>query len=914
MPKSQKAKTVLIFLQVIALVVLLVTPNVYADEKLVEKESSAKTYIVKFKNQTGKEKFTRNSSNAKNVKKNYKKQTTISVALSDVQAKQLESDNDVEYVELDFEAKTLSVGEFDKTTETAKKAKSNSQIISYGITNIGADQTFKKYDGKKVKVAILDTGVSNHEDIAIKGGISFVDYTTSYADDNGHGTHVAGIIAAKDNKVGVVGVAPNSEIYAVKVMDKYGNGSYSNIIEALEWAIDNNIDIVNMSLGGTYNSKALHEAILQANNAGIIIVAAAGNQGNGINTITYPAKYPEVISVGAVDENYKIASFSSRNSQENGIDIVAPGVEVVSLTNDGEYATMSGTSMATPHVTGAFAALKSKNKDVTSSELINKIYETATYLGNKNYYGYGVVNIAKATNVINGPVFPVNVDEENSAFNIVQTDKILNVYKETLKQYANVAYNNNDVELSKRISKKLEELTLQDLKLHELPEELKLNSKVKEENLALNEQINSFYSSKSEQFDALKQSFQDAINLFHEEIQTKYASDEDSVVNLMQISVQLGVTASGYSDRGGVMFNFIPPETGKYKVEAYIDSDAADMTSSFQISSNVLGSLYNVCNENYIEVELNFVANTLYDIRAVGSIWYSTYAGLLITKVAEQDYGQIYEGYKDVSMPAGQNVVYKFVPETTQTYRIFTNQYGGTSGSNDTFLELYSDKNLTTRIAYNDDYDGTAFSCISYSLNANTPYYIKLRHYNTTTALQARLNIVKQYLILNINSPQDIDIKADRFVVYKFTPTLTDFYAFTTSPYGGNGTASDTYLEIYSDQLLTKRLAYNNDYNGTNFSQIVTKLTAGTTYYIRYRGNNYGAAKARLTAVFFGDTSLFDTAKYHVKLIYGSQYSVSMEREPNYDDKGQIVSYKIPIIDGSNVKKGYITISVATDK
>ena len=263
------------------------------------------------------------------------------------------------------------------------------------------------YPGKKIKVAVFDTGVSRHEDLKIKNGISFVDYTKKYDDDNGHGTHVAGTIAATDNKVGIVGVAPEVDVYAVKVLDKNGNGNYSDIIAGIEWAIDNNMDIINMSFGGCIYSRALHEAIQQAVNAGIVIVAAAGNKTYGL---MYPAMYPEVVAVGAIDENLQIATFSSRGPE---LDIVAPGVSILSTMNDGKYSVASGTSMAAPHVSGAFAGLKSKNPSASSDELISTILDTATPMEDKSMYGHGLLDLPRAIGISDTPLVPIvpDIDE-----------------------------------------------------------------------------------------------------------------------------------------------------------------------------------------------------------------------------------------------------------------------------------------------------------------------------------------------------------------------------------------------------------------------------------------------------------------------------------------------------------------------
>jgi len=362
-------------------------------------------YIITFKNGKSKENFIKDRNKNNKIKKNFGKQAALAAILTDAEVTELSASSEILYVEPDSNVEMLSHGKPDKADKAVKNMDKHGQTVPWGIASIGAAATLHKYDGKKVKVAVFDTGVSNHEDLEISGGVSFVDYTDSYSDDNGHGTHVAGTIAAKNNKLGVVGVAPDAEIYAVKILDSAGRGSYSGIIAALEWAVDNGIEIINMSLGSNQFSSVLHVAIKYAVEEGIIIVAAAGNQGEGEDTVMYPAKYPEVVAVGAVTEEYKAANFSSRGL---GINIVAPGAEVLSTLNDGEYASMSGTSMAAPHVSGALAALKSKNKKFGSNELINRIYETATPLGDYSTYGCGFLNFAYAAGEIDGAVISVS--------------------------------------------------------------------------------------------------------------------------------------------------------------------------------------------------------------------------------------------------------------------------------------------------------------------------------------------------------------------------------------------------------------------------------------------------------------------------------------------------------------------------
>jgi len=228
-------------------------------------------------------------------------------------------------------------------------------------------------------------------------------------DDNGHGTHVAGIIAALDNEIGVVGVAPEAELYALKALDKTGSGYVSDVVAAIMWATDPNndgntddrMDVINMSFGGAYNSWLLDAACLLAYYQDkLILVAAAGNSGNppgkGDN-VGYPAAYDSVIAVAATDQSDERARWSSTGLD---VELAAPGVSIYS-TYIGGYDTLSGTSMASPHVAGV-AALVIASGISDAMGVRTKLQETADDLGasgRDSLYGYGLVNAAEAVGV-----------------------------------------------------------------------------------------------------------------------------------------------------------------------------------------------------------------------------------------------------------------------------------------------------------------------------------------------------------------------------------------------------------------------------------------------------------------------------------------------------------------------------------
>jgi len=233
------------------------------------------------------------------------------------------------------------------------------QRPSWGVERIGADTV--EPDGSSVDVGILDTGIeSSHCSLSVEGGRNFTDDGTpgDYEDRHGHGTHVAGVAGASDNDLGVVGVAPSANLYAVKVLGDDGSGRYSELIAGIDWCMSNDVELISMSLGGEAASSTMDRAIEAAHSAGHLLLCAAGNEGNGGNgscnaeTMTYPATHEDVIAVTAMDENDTLASYSSVGSN---IDLLAPGTGITSSTVDNEYAEASGTSVACPFVTGVAA-------------------------------------------------------------------------------------------------------------------------------------------------------------------------------------------------------------------------------------------------------------------------------------------------------------------------------------------------------------------------------------------------------------------------------------------------------------------------------------------------------------------------------------------------------------------------------
>lgn len=201
------------------------------------------------------------------------------------------------------------------------------EVIPWGVSLVRADKVWPITRGEGVRVAVIDSGIDlDHPELApvYAGGYDFLQNDEIPQDENGHGSHVAGTIAAAQNGEGIVGVAPGVEIYALRVLDGEGNGTTSGVVRAVDWAIANGIHVINLSLGSSISSLSERSAFERAEQAGIIAVAATGNS-HPIPGLSYPAGYRTVLSVGAVDRELMIGSFSQRGT---GMDIVAPGVGV----------------------------------------------------------------------------------------------------------------------------------------------------------------------------------------------------------------------------------------------------------------------------------------------------------------------------------------------------------------------------------------------------------------------------------------------------------------------------------------------------------------------------------------------------------------------------------------------------------
>jgi type VII secretion-associated serine protease mycosin len=285
---------------------------------------------------------------------------------------------------------------------TNESVEPNDMLYAKYQWNLPAIETIPGWDvtrgSEDVVVAVIDTGVDmNHPDLEGRTteGINIVSQQSKPLDDVGHGTHVAGIISALvNNREGVAGISWYNKIMPVKVLDETGAGTTYSVAQGIIWAADHGAKVINMSLGNYADAQFLHDAIRYAYDKDVVLIAASGN--DNTERPGYPAAYPEVFAVAATDSKQQKASFSNYGDY---IDVAAPGVNIASTYPDNHYAALSGTSMASPHVTALAALIRSANPLLKNTEVMDIMRQTAIDLGDRGkdkYYGYGQIDIVKA--------------------------------------------------------------------------------------------------------------------------------------------------------------------------------------------------------------------------------------------------------------------------------------------------------------------------------------------------------------------------------------------------------------------------------------------------------------------------------------------------------------------------------------
>ena len=266
----------------------------------------------------------------------------------------------------------------------------------YSLTRMSVAQAWDVTRGDNVVVAVLDTGADfTHPDLMgkfVDSGRDFVNNDNDATDDHGHGTHVSGIIGASTNNgVGIAGVGYNVKILPGKVLSSTGSGNHGQIASAITWAADRGVKVINMSLGGPSGSATLEQAINYAWSKGVVVIAAAGNEGTG--TPTYPASYANVIGICATDSSDKKTSFSNYGVN---VDLCAPGASILSTVRGARYESWNGTSMAAPNASGVAALVASAHPEWNNVQIRQALENTADVLGDANTYGHGRINAARA--------------------------------------------------------------------------------------------------------------------------------------------------------------------------------------------------------------------------------------------------------------------------------------------------------------------------------------------------------------------------------------------------------------------------------------------------------------------------------------------------------------------------------------
>lgn len=279
------------------------------------------------------------------------------------------------------------------------------QKLGWGIQHFNIPETWKYSEGDGVVVAVIDSGCDlSHQDLFpnLLEGKNFINTRKPPTDENAHGTHLTGIICACNNNLGIVGVSPKTKVIPIKVLDEDGNGEMGHVAKGIRYAIERDVDFILLSMGCPKPIQQVRKALQAAAKEGIVTFASAGNLGKSEHLL-YPANYPEVISIGAIDKNLKRADFNNTGAN---LDFMAPGVDILSTVPKSWYAIMSGSSQAAPFVLGLACLLKaykinsSLSLKLDSADDYRKVFRKYTtsvvgdsYTGteSKFYQGFGIV-------------------------------------------------------------------------------------------------------------------------------------------------------------------------------------------------------------------------------------------------------------------------------------------------------------------------------------------------------------------------------------------------------------------------------------------------------------------------------------------------------------------------------------------
>ncbi|WP_155988634.1 S8 family serine peptidase [Paenibacillus massiliensis] len=706
------------------------------------------------------------------------------------------------------------------------------ELIPWGIYSTGANLINETPDDKKVKVAVFDTGISDHSDLIVTKKVSFIDNEPEVDDLQGHGTHMSGTIAALRNHFGIRGVTNNVELYSVKVIGMDGKGYASNIINGLNWAIENNIKVINMSFVGNEYSESLHEAIQLAREHGILIIAAAGNNGKGENTMGYPALYPEVVAVGSVNQSHKRSTFSSTG---NELDIVAPGSVTLSTYSHDSYKTLSGTSSATAYVSGSAALIWSQNPSLSVEDVTYKMYSSATPLGTEHEYGHGLLNVAKALGVTDKPIPPFDetFPEEGEEGSVLPP--ILDEGEYGLTAYDFVGDRQEIIQgQSATVS-------------------LKLNGGLQGENMHLKVNIEVFPKNAP---DAIVEHYVFDNPELNKDIAYSWQTNEDTAPGEYVIKYSFP-NIKGSQDDKEFIITVVPGQvipidqtlakpTGLQATATAEDIkltwDAMPGAEGYIVRLNgaVVGQVQDpVYSFNGLQSETQYSLSVA-AIYKTGNSPFSTIT--VSTKINEL----IVNVPQRPTIKVGKPQWFVFRPASTGTYKIFTSSAGALT---DTQLWIYEGGRDTDAILHNDDIKGSVFSELKLPLNGGETYYVKLSGYEVTdqqVEIQAQV-ISSDIPYIQLNENKDINEAEGDSPYYVFVPGSDGRYKISTSYYkGSSANRNDTTLTLYSNIAMSKKVpgGYNDDNELSEFSTVELQLVGGTPYYIKV--GSYGSLKARL--------------------------------------------------------------------
>ena len=406
----------------------------------VQASNEKKPYIVCTKGLKQLEKITNDYEEAEDVglyaENQLQENKMASVYMTESEAEGLLDKTGVSFVEEDAVVEAAGTEKHPKKyhAKKEKKIKENKSDVEWNVRMVnGNSRTVKecKKEGakkEKIKVALIDSGVDYGNDIDLAGWVTLVpgeeDMNPLFMDATGHGNSVAGLIAATDNDKGITGINPNVELYSIQVLDENNCSPVSRVVEAIYMAIEKKVHIINMSFGISQYSAALEQAVKDADAAGILMIASAGNTGE--DGVQYPAAFDEVMAVGSVDKNADVTDTSAVGEE---VEIVAPGELVRSTGVLGDERVSSGTSLAAPQVAGAASLIWEKNPDMPADFVRSLLNESANQYGESQKYGNGLLDIDYALKHYDS--FRNSYNEEDKTGSLEENEKEVLCFEET---------------------------------------------------------------------------------------------------------------------------------------------------------------------------------------------------------------------------------------------------------------------------------------------------------------------------------------------------------------------------------------------------------------------------------------------------------------------------------------------------